>query len=261
MLIVIPEYGKRHLTNRLIESIPESYHDSIYVGDDGWQGEQKPLIAGHEVKWDDNLGFAGNVNRTVKVALDRRMIKDPQGRHKTLAIVNNDIEVIGDAIQKLEALVTEMWWVVGPAIMVPSNYVGREQYRHHQFFDNNIVKAGTGMHFVTSLSGAFLCMPVWVWVKLEGFDTENFRAYFEDDDFCVRANKAGIKVASCLDARVKHDVNSTYKDVKDRHAQIKASKAAFEKKHPKAKWNHRGDYEYESIVGNNDTECKDSTGH
>jgi GT2 family glycosyltransferase len=53
-----------------------------------------------------------------------------------------------------------------------------------------------------------------------GLLSEDFFAYFEDTDFCLRAKRAGIKVAVCGDIRVKHSENSSTKINRVSHSDI-----------------------------------------
>jgi len=53
-----------------------------------------------------------------------------------------------------------------------------------------------------------------------GLLSEDFFAYFEDTDFCLRAKRAEIKVVMCGDIRVKHSENSSTKINKVSHSDI-----------------------------------------
>lgn len=238
-MIVIPEYGNRHLTNKLIRSIPEVYWDDIFVGDDAYPEEQAPLIGGNLIQWSTNIGFSGNVNRTAAIA-----ISDCQNDRDVLMIVNSDIEIASsDVVQILMWKVRTSQWVVGPAIVVPDGIATT----HAQLFDGMSIYDQKGIEFVTAISGAFMCVPTTTWCEMEGFDEENFPAYFEDDDFCIRAWKRGIRVMVLKDVFVKHAVGKSYsKDNRARGKLIGASYRAFEKKYPNIKWDHTGQYQRSS---------------
>ena len=62
----------------------------------------------------------------------------------------------------------------------------RKYYNYLEYDINQI-------HEVDSISGCCMYFSRDVYDKVEGFD-ENFFLYFEDTDFCLRANKLGYKV-------------------------------------------------------------------
>ncbi len=240
MIIIIPEYGNRKLTNRLIRSIPEQYHGNVWVGDDGYQLPQQPLVAGRLITWGQNMGFAENVTRMIRRI--RHMHVD------NFMIVNTDVEIVGDAIATLDDILNKTQGIIGPAIQVPDRITGRK--RHGQLLSQAEIEKASGIETFTTVSGACLCINAWVWHRLRGFDYETFKAYYEDDDICIRAIRAGYPVRVCFDAVVKHEIGQTYcKDMPSRMAAIKASKQAFKEKHPDVKWDHTGHFAVKSVPG------------
>lgn len=68
-------------------------------------------------------------------------------------------------------------------------------------------------------------------VKNVGLLSEDYFAYFEDTDYCLRTSLAGLRVAVCGDIRVKHSENSSTKVNKVSHSNIfQASQETFRKK-------------------------------
>jgi hypothetical protein len=60
------------------------------------------------------------------------------------------------------------------------------------------------IHFVDSVSGAFMMFSKKVYNLVEGFD-ERFFLYFEDTDFCIKANKIGYNIIYYPDAEIIHN--------------------------------------------------------
>lgn len=239
MIIVIPEYGQREYTNNLIDSIPSPYRACIYVGNDGYTEPQPPLHDDvHEVTWPDNLHFAANVNRTV----DYAWAHSGSDYKQTLMVINSDVTVIGRTIQTLNSYVWSTQCLVGPAIVVPDMYANKNS--HRQLFTEQGVKEAFGIKQMTTISGAFMCMPLHVWHMLDGFDSDTFTAYFEDDDLCIRAHLEGIDVIAYLDAVVKHQVSVTYGESPRKSKLIKESLKAFKHKHKGIHWDHSGMYKW-----------------
>ena len=82
-------------------------------------------------------------------------------------------------------------------------------------------------------------------IEKVGLLSEDFFAYFEDTDYCLRAKQQGLKVAVCGDIRVRHSENSSTKVNKVSHNDIfLASQKTF-----KAKWGkHLAETRYQEAV-------------
>jgi len=230
MKIVIPEFGHRSMTKDLVDCIPDDLLPDVYIGNDGYLEPQEPIDKVNIINWGDNVGFARNVNRTASEAY--RSDND-----EVLIIINNDVILEPEVLEQLADFATETGGIVGPGIIVPIQY----SLKHAQLMSIDNMKAG--IHRITAASGACMAMTYRIWYALEGFDSTTFRAYFEDDDLCIRAQRDyGIPVTVNLDIKVCHEVGQTYVGTEQFNT-IMESKKAFHKKYPDIKWDYTGEYE------------------
>lgn len=61
--------------------------------------------------------------------------------------------------------------------------------------------------------GCFFCLPRWVLEKIGGFDVRFGKAYFEDDNYLSRLNRAGIPVKRIKGVKVNHVGGATVKTI------------------------------------------------
>lgn len=276
MLFVIPEYGNRELTVKCVNSIQASLPSamnvqdtSIWIGNDAYPGSpytnareqgkeftqlyDESII--HEKTWKENLGFTGNVNRTVELAIE----STNPAPDTTLFIVNSDIIFRPDAIECLDYQASRARRsLVGPAILVSERFVNHPR-RHHQLFNKKLLKAKRGgkengypieepIFVVSALSGSCLAVPVFLWKELGGFDAKTFPHYWSDDDLCLRARQKGFMSFVDLYAVVAHQINQSYQKRKDWRKLIRAGNLAFKNKYPDIAWNHTGNYDLSKFL-------------
>ncbi|MCL4397575.1 glycosyltransferase family 2 protein [Patescibacteria group bacterium] len=151
---------------------------------------------------EDNIGFAGGVNKGIKVALKR-------GAERVL-LVNPDVKISAD-LERIDAdsdIVSPVLrfrrkgkWVYDMGGKV--NWVlGRTT--HTEVGDMGEVR-GLKKN-IEYVSGACMVVKKGVFEKI-GFFDERFFLYFEDADFCLRAKAAGLKVAVDPNIIVEHNIS------------------------------------------------------
>lgn len=273
--VVIPEYGNRHLTERCIKSIPQpsAYADTfgcipdieIYIGDDGFYNMKESstmfLPYGPHVKvinWSNNVGFARNVNRTVSEAC-KNISLDEIG-DTVLFILNSDIYFPNSSDFKLlNTRANDYYEICGPSILVPPNFVHAMGWGPHpQHFSPERYKeeynaplpfAAYKNRQMTMLSGCCLCMPAMFWFTLGGFDCKSFVAYYEDDDFGIRANLAGYLVRVAFEANIIHKCAQSMDQELTVHKECREkSERNFKIKWPEITWNSTGNYEIADTI-------------
>ncbi len=236
--IVIPEYGHRDLTIKCVESINKcrldpnrttiliaddhypilsrtaNYNDNILGSDDLGIKSSHPKIVANIINWETNVQFAENVNRSTVELSQIYNIHD----NDYLFIVNNDTIVRNNAISILQkALDEDNNRIVGPALISSTNKVQHSGHGpNYQIFTEDVyLKTDLSKlpRYPTIISGAFMGMCWKTWKQLGGFDCQRFRAYYEDDDFCIRSIIAGKTPYIVYEAIVEHDYNSTYTNI------------------------------------------------
>ena len=214
--IVIPTWEGRALLERLFASlatVPFSEADEIIVADgNSSDGTSEFVRAVAEesslnvklVALCDNFGFAGNVNAGLREA-------NPDN---DVVIMNNDVLIPNpDVFQLLWewAYSREDLGVLSPVILMADGRIEAHGAGHTPF--RHLGKTwGSGEEFVGQYLGLRECevVPfVCAFIKRDclaavGPLDEDFFAYFEDSDFCLRAARAGWRVASLGGVSVIH---------------------------------------------------------
>jgi GT2 family glycosyltransferase len=290
VLVIVPEYGHRSLTQQCVDSIPElpdkDYLISVWVGDDAYPNRQLdiPNIFTEVISWKENVGFAENVNRTVlkateifnsvqeNIAYASKLLANTTFEHTdefhptqtdeiVLVILNNDTEWIGDGLERIVEYVAENEVIAGPAIEVTEGYYDsrlgmgphKQMFGPEKFALLNPSRAKSIK--IDMVSGCCLVMPLKFWIELGGFDSKNFKAYYEDDDLAIRAKALGYGAYAFYGAKLKHLVNTSYehpsRSEKSRQ-QIARSKANFQHKWPEVVWKPTGIYEFLKPITSDD---------
>jgi len=265
VIVIIPEYGKRSLTQKCIRSIhQEDVPISIFVGNDAYPKPLEPLYDCIVINQPENLGFATNVNITTSFALSKF-----EDLSKTaIVILNNDTEMVGNCITQLAQKAADFGGIWGPAIEVGEYYynpqIGYGPHRQmhgpgaFKNLPSNIIDRGLDIP-LDMISGCCICMMAEVWLELGGFDCFNFRAYYEDDDICIRAKVLGWPVHLHLGSKLKHQVSSSYRAEDapiDAINMARISKINFIHKWPEVEWSPTGIYKYNQSIECNDARLK-----
>lgn len=242
--IVIPSWEGRELLVELFSSLAEvsfSDDDEIIVVDGGSEDGTVEFVqeCGREssltldvIPLEKNLGFSGNVNAGLRAVR----------KGNDVVIMNNDVMILDPDVFEVLASVAMIWPKVGvlsPMILAQD---GRIQ-AHGAFllpFSHDGSHFCQGEKWTGQFAGVRECQYVpfvCAFIKAEvlkdiGLLDEEFFAYYEDVDFCLRAAAAGWKVASVTDTAIVHlGPATTSRAVGSPREILKASKEVFE-----AKW-------------------------
>ena len=262
--ILVTEYGRRELTKACIQSIPRhkmrGENNRVIVLDDGYYKDQMYDLFDSEsiavYSPEENLGFAGNVNRGFQEMVSGlnylyydRIVKP----NYDFMVSNNDILFDCDTISKMRSAlaVHNGEAIIGPTIRLPQSYFQKGvKSTHPQLIsEEDQEPLATKFIYTTAISGACFITSSQVWKRLGGFDSENFRSYFEDDDLCVRANREGIPVAVYTGATISHLAAQTMSRSESKYnEQFEKSKETFKNKYPELTWDSSGTYPYEVVL-------------
>lgn len=148
----------------------------------------------------ENLGFAGGCNLGMQHA-----------RGKDIILLNNDTIVTPFWISRLQNKVASIpnVGVVGPSTNTESGQaVPDARYTNlpellamnEELFQKN----GGKWENVKKISGLCMYLPERTIKAVGGFDTDYGIGYFEDDDYCLRIEDAGLKVIWAKDTFIHH---------------------------------------------------------
>lgn len=145
------------------------------------------------VRNERNLGFAGGVNIGIKLALK-------QGAEEVLLLNPDTLPGRGF----LEPLLANPAEIVGPLLKFQRkgewiyDFGGKVNFwtgrTTHIERTKNIVHSAKGKNKIDYVSGACMLIRKKVFEKI-GFLSEKYFLFFEDPDFCLKAQKAGFRVA------------------------------------------------------------------
>ncbi len=187
-----------------------------------------------------NLGFAGGMNKITK-----------DSKSDWLVLLGSDTIVSPDFVDKLFLYLPKVandFGLVGPV----SNNAGTCQ---KLFYEKLNVSEYFDLHSNLINNLPFLCFEIprldffcvfirrKVWEKLNGLCLDYGQGYYEDFDFCVRANFAGYKCGVIENIFVYHYGSASFKKVISQSSLIKNNKKIFISKFPKVSLLHpRNDY-------------------
>jgi GT2 family glycosyltransferase/glycosyltransferase involved in cell wall biosynthesis len=189
-----------------------------------------------------NLGFAGGNNLGIRAASGEIVV-----------LLNNDTYVtrgwVRDLIRPL--LRDETIGMTGPL----SNNIGNEQ-KIAIAYSNMEEMAATSAVFTAQhrrrtyevKALAFFCVAIRrdVIAKVGLLDEEYQLGFFEDDDYCARARKAGYRLAVCDDVFVHHHLSASFGQLgtPERAALMKRNRKLFE-----SKWGQWEPHRYRDAEG------------
>ena len=160
----------------------------------------------------DNLGYSRGVNMGIRAAKEGA----------DLVLLNNDVELIeSDWLSRISeiAVANKNVGILGVKILRDDGtlqhcgaFLPIDTYWGQQI--------AAGEFDIGQYSGLVECESVvfaCAYIKRSvinsiGLLSEDFFAYFEDTDFCLRARRSGITVATCGDIRVRHTESSSSKE-------------------------------------------------
>lgn len=216
--IVILTWNGLHLTERCLNSLITSNLPSgteIIVVDNGSADGTVEYLRDFKgiqlIENGKNLGYSKAVNIGIRAASDS----------SDILLLNNDVEIIEkDWLKDLQshAYSDEKIGVAGVKILKDDGtiqhcgaYIPIDTYWGQQVAAGEAdVNQYDGIYDVESVVFACAYIKRDV-IKRVGLLCEDFFAYFEDTDYCLRASKNGYRVVMCGSIRIKHSENSSTK--------------------------------------------------
>lgn len=160
------------------------------------------------IRSNQNLGYSGGNNLGIQAVIEASKTLDSK---PLVWILNNDTTVKPDALKEMVWLFHQTGGLVGSMIRYPDK---RYQQVGHKLYPwtGGIRGYHEGETFdtmpVMSLSGASMLVPLVVFEKI-GLLDDSFFLYCEDVEFCLRAQKNGLKANVALDSIVYHHEGAT----------------------------------------------------
>ncbi len=221
VFIVIVNWNGWEDTKECLESLSKVNYDNfeVILIDNGSSGDYRLATGDYRFKIqtiynEENLGFAGGNNQGIKLALD-----PPEGGAADyVLLLNNDTTVEPDFLAKLvqEAEEDESAGIAGPLIyfyppdsakkMIWSaggkitNYSTRGELIAYQEPDEEEYQTAEQVDYI---SGTCLLIKAEV-IKKIGLISEDYFLYYEDTDWCLRANKVGWRSLLAPLAKIYH---------------------------------------------------------
>jgi hypothetical protein len=212
--VIVVNYNRRDLLLKCLASVRASTPPELIVVDNGSADGSAEAVAGRFpsarlLRQERNLGFARAVNLGLRAASGR-----------TIVLLNNDAEVVGDALDVLDAFFREH-----PRVGIAGAQLEHEDGRLQNSFDSfptlGLVLAKGLLRFldpraypskhvpvngplvVESVIGAALAVRREVVEQVGPLDEDYFWS-MEETDWCRRASAAGWSVMLVPQARVRH---------------------------------------------------------
>jgi len=228
-------YGSSDTLGRTYASLTRSTRDSINIAvehlvvtqpDDAGERASVPLLA-REIKVDENLGFAAANNFAVE-----------ESSSEFIAFLNPDLELTEGWLDPLISALDDPRVAIAAPVLL-NNHGDIDEAGQAVFSDGSSLAMG-GSHwpnFPTSYasmmfdrdvdyaSAACWVMRRSVFEELGGFSTDYYPAYFEDNDFGQRVQRAGFATRLVTARPVVHHHEGASSD---RLALAERSRATFE---------------------------------
>ena len=213
---IVLSFGRVELTARAVRSLQRSSRaiDEIVVVDNDPDDSFRPLLTSFAapptyLPNGVNLGFAGGMNRGLRLALARGADR--------LLIVNSDAELPPDCVARLELALDEHpdAGIVAPLLLARAdpNFVASAGFafsersgraRQTGFGRRRAELAFDPWRAVTAASGCVLLLRRELLERIGLFDEEFFFS-FEDLELCLRARRAGFAVGLVGDVHALHE--------------------------------------------------------
>lgn len=242
--VIVLTYNNLSFTKACLESL-EAHSDypglEVIVVDNASSDGSREFLgdwarqrsaAGHERRLllnDANLGFAAGNNVGLRVASG-----------EVLVMLNNDTYVTPGWVRTLcnHLRRNPRLGLVGPV----TNNIGNEARIEIDYADMTQMIANAGRytrkhpgceHPMATVAFFCVAMPRAVYQQLGGLDEDFGQGFFEDDDYCRRAEAAGWAIACAEDVFVHHHLSASFNQVKPegRAELFRRNKAIYE-----AKW-------------------------
>lgn len=219
--IIIPVFNQIEYTKLAIESIRKYTnipYEIIVIDNASTDGTFEYLSSLGDIKLirnSQNYGFPKAINQGIAVA-----------KGKYIVVLNNDVIVTDRWLERLieHFKDDESIGIIGPV----SNFVSGVQVLNGvekiysmngvvdekllQNFANEIYMKNKGEKFLfPRIAGLCMVIKREVIEKIGGFDERFTPGNFEDDDYCLRANLAGFKVAIARDVFIHHFGSKSFK--------------------------------------------------
>ncbi|MEO6102584.1 MAG: glycosyltransferase [Pseudoxanthomonas sp.] len=241
--VVVLTYNNLSFTKACLDSI-ESYSDYaelevIVVDNASSDGSREYLVdwvaqtsaAGHSRRLllnDANLGFAAGNNVGLRVATG-----------DVLVMLNNDTYVTPGWVRSLcnHLRRNPRLGLVGPV----TNNIGNEARIEIDYADMAQMISNAGRytrrhpgreHAMKTVAFFCVALPRAVYQQIGGLDEDFGQGFFEDDDYCRRAEAAGWQIACAEDVFVHHHLSASFNQVQpeSRAELFRRNKAIYEGK-------------------------------
>ncbi len=215
--IIILQYNKAELTLNCINSILR-YTDmskvEVIVVDNGSKDGQIEML---ERRFRHSVRF-------VKVGLNRYFgegnnIGVDFARGDILILMNNDIAVVSNWLEKLNKIELMPFDAAGPAFLYPTGtvqecgaYLQENGESFQQFRGADISQIPDTIFRCDYISAALIMMHKEAFVKVGGFDLCFEPAYYEDADLCLKLKSYGGNVYCNPNLLIYHNENATSAD-------------------------------------------------
>lgn len=211
--VIIVHFGDINTTLGAISSLKKhtTYRNIIVVNNDKRIKVEDYIKSRNviSVNSEKNLGFAAGVNRGIKIAIEKNA--------EYIVLLNNDAKAEDDFISTLSRSFStaEKAGIIAPVIKFKQNGQalydtgGVIQNKTGKTYHNNYTKIPK-IKLISAEYVSGCCMMIRADViKKIGYFDEQFFLYYEDVDFCLRANKVGYEIYCSTDAIVSHDLSKT----------------------------------------------------
>ncbi|MFD0869758.1 Chondroitin polymerase [Chlamydia abortus] len=210
--IIIPTYNGRELLAACIQSIRSSTSSpyELIVVDNGSVDGTAEYCREEQLTYvglPDNRGFPAACNIGLRLA-----------KGSSLMLLNNDVVVTGGWLERLlEALHSAPdIGIVGPCSnrvsgsqKVRLGYASMEQFHCEA---HRYMEARRGIRTATRrLTGFCFLFRRELWERIGELDERFTPGYYEDDDYCYRARRAGYRLLIARDAYVHHIGSASFR--------------------------------------------------
>lgn len=160
------------------------------------------------LKSEENLGFAGGCNLGIKRSLET-------GLANYLLLLNNDTIVSENLLGSLLEVAQQDEWIgIIGAVNFYYSSPDKIHMAGHRFLwwlgiQGRVLNVNAKFKELQSVSACCMLIKKIVLEKI-GLLDERFFIYYEDSDFCLRARRAGFKVAVAKEAKVWHKITKIF---------------------------------------------------